>query len=85
MTVEQKEESPGFHIVGELDNVRWLTGLEFVHILPNNFKQYAQIKRWCENNCEDTVAFLCLSHYVSTERIYFFSGEDAIAFKLKWL
>lgn len=85
MTVEQKEESPGFHIVKESNDIRWLTGLEFVHDLPNEFKQYAQIKRWCENNCEDTVAFLCLSRFVSTERLYFFSETDAVAFKLRWL
>ena len=70
-----------FHIMKDIDDVKWLTGTEFHFTMEDNFKQHAQLKRWCEENCEDMVAFLQGNYY---ERIYFYSEEDAMGYKLKW-
>ena len=85
MVEEKMTSEPGFHVVKDSQEIRWLTGFEFVCILPEQFKQYAQVKRWCKENCEDTVAFLGRTQFQSDERLYFFSETDAMAFKLGWL
>lgn len=85
MIEEKMIPEPGFHIIKEPDEIKWLTGLDFVFVLPNDFQQYAQIKRWCNENCEDTVAFLGRGHLRYEEQVYFFSESDAMAFKMKWL
>ena len=71
-----------FYIVEEYKKIKWLTGTEFTFAMPKNFKQHAQLKAWCEENCEHLVAFLGNG---LGEHIYFFSEEDAMAFKLRWL
>lgn len=82
-----------FHVVKDNCEITWLTGFEFICTLPDEFKQYAQMKCWCEENLEHVVAFLgrggvCSycdrGGYRREENLYFFSETDAAAFKLRW-
>ena len=73
-----------FYIVEDYKKIKWLTGTEFTFTIDGGFKQHAQLKVWCEENCEKVVAFLCMGGGAD-EYIFFFSEEDAMAFKLKWL
>lgn len=66
--------------------IKWLTGFETGFTMPHNFKKHAQVKRWCEENCSDAVAYYCdKSSFRHNEYLYFFAEEDAMAFKLVWV
>ena len=65
--------------------IKWFTGEEHGFDLPDNFKNHAQLKLWCESNCTGPIAFLECMNWNSKDMIYFFYEEDAMAFKLKWL
>ena len=81
------EEKKKFHIVEHSNDVKWLTGFEYCVEIPATFSKHAQIKRWCEDNCQDVVCFYTIKYPSSSrvdQRIYFFLEEDAVAYKLKW-
>jgi len=48
-----------------------------------NADNWAVMKRWCEQNCEDTVVIW--TGAISDIRFHFFRKTDAMAFKLRWL
>jgi len=69
-----------FHITAVYDEVKWFTGTEYECQLPEDFKKHAQLKRWCEENCEDVVVYLTSSR----RQIFFFGEIDATAYRLMW-
>ena len=77
-------EKKKFHIVDDEDTIKWLTGCQFYFTIEENFRQHAQLKRWCEENCADVVAFLNKAKFRYHESIFFFNEEDAMAYKLRW-
>ncbi len=93
--IDELDPKPGFHIFGGKDRnhkdfkdsspIKWLTGEKYVFELSTDFKEHAHIKRWCEENCKDTVAYLVTTSRYTSDVIYFFSETDAAAFKLRWL
>ena len=76
---------PGFHIVykNDKDRIVWLTGTRWGFPINKTFKQHAQLKRWCEENCKDTVTYY-IGEF-NLHHIYFFDEYDAAAFKLRWI
>lgn len=90
---DEFEPQPGFHVFGgdninaesyvDPEPIKWLTGTKYMVELPEDFKEHAQIKRWCELNCKDVVAYFASLRYA--DEIYFFLETDAVAFKLRWL
>ncbi len=97
--VDEFDPQPGFHLFGGEDSnkkdyidpapIKWITGKEYMFDMPRDFKEHAQIKRWCEENCKDAVAYEIKRGYSMgtyfTDKIYFFLETDAAAFKLRWL
>ena len=81
---EEFKPKPGFHMLDDYNELKWMTSTQFYFELPPGFKQYAQIKRWCEENCQDTVVFFDRIPFRREEALYFFNGEDAMACKLRW-
>ena len=86
MTKNLDNSKPGFHISEVYAEVKWLTGFEHGFIFDSRFRKHALMKRWCEENCEDTVCFFRTQSktYSYKESIYFILEEDAVAFKLQW-
>lgn len=93
--IDELDPQPGFHIFGGEDRnhkdfkdpspIKWLTGGKYQFELSSKFEEHAHIKRWCEENCKDTVAYLITASRYQSDVIYFFSETDAAAFKLRWL
>jgi len=97
--LDEFKPQPGFHLFGGEDKKKkdyidpfpliWITGKKYMFDMPRDFKEHAQVKRWCEENCKDTVAYEVRTGYQMgiyvVDRIYFFSEIDATAFKLRWL
>lgn len=86
----------GFTITKEMSRVDWTTGKEHYIDLPVKFKDKHIMKLWCEQNCQYPVVYFAdrfanryaIQHFdpvKSSARVFFFSEEDAIAFKLRWL
>ena len=86
----------GFTITKEISKVVWTTGTKCYIDLPDNFKDKHIMKLWCEQNCQSPVVYFndrFSNRYViqnfdpakSSARIFFFSEEDAMAFKLRWV
>lgn len=89
-TNKETEPQPGFHLFKQGDReadakIRWLTGERHAFVLNVEFKNQAHIKRWCEENCTDTVSYLEDDGYRGSDEIYFYLESDAVAFKLRWL
>jgi len=74
-----------FIIVDQYNELEWLvptTNDHKVEFDKHDNVNWSIMKRWCEQNCEDTVAVWTgnpISMY-----FYFFNKTDAIAFKLRW-
>jgi len=97
--LDELDPQPGFHLFGGEDKnkkgyinpapILWVTGKKHAFDMPREFEEHAQIKRWCKQNCKDAVAYEIRRGYQMgiylTDKIYFFSEEDAVAFKLRWL
>lgn len=97
--LDELNPQPGFHIFGGEDRnkkdyidpapIMWLTGEKYAFEIPRGFNEHAQIKRWCEQNCKDAVAYEIRREYSMgtylIDKIYFFLETDAAAFKLRWL
>ena len=86
----------GFIITSEISKVSWTTGMEHYVDLPHGFKDKHIMKLWCEQNCLYPVAYFDDRHcnrfvirnfdnIKSSARVFFFSEEDAVAFKLRWI
>lgn len=66
--------------------IKWLTGFENGFTFPHQFKQHAQVKRWCEDNCSDKITYYSdKTSFINNEYLFFFAEEDAMAFKLVWV
>lgn len=75
-----------FRHITKRDEIKWLTGFDYKFELPRDFHEHAQLKRWCNEECEDIVVFYEQEiQYRISEYIYFYSETDAMAFKLRWL
>jgi len=97
--LDELDPQPGFHLFGGEDKnkkdyinpapILWVTGKKHAFDMPREFEEHAQVKRWCKQNCKDAVAYEIRKGYQMgiylTDKIYFFSEEDAVAFKLRWL
>lgn len=97
--LDELDPQPGFHLFGGEDKnkksyidpapIMLITGTKYVFDISRDFKEHAQIKRWCEQNCKDAVAYEIRRGYSMgtyfTDKIYFFLETDAAAFKLRWL
>lgn len=94
--LDEFDPQPSFHVFGWITNdiknykdlqpIKWLTGEKYMFELDSDFNEHAQIKRWCEQNSKDTVAYdMTRPGYNGKDKIYFFLETDAMAFKLKWL
>lgn len=81
----ESQSEGNFHIVSNRTAVQWLTGFNYGFDIPNDFAGYAELKRWCLENCEDIACFYIrrLDHRVE-EFIYFYQEIDAVAYKLRW-
>jgi len=93
------EVSPkrGFTVTKDRKKVIWTTGTDYYLDVPKKFKEKHIMKLWCEQNCQyPVIYFHDLVILRSAEarkfdiqtmqaRMYFFSEEDAMAFKLRWL
>lgn len=88
---KETKPQPGFHLFRsgvdkDSDHeIRWLTGQKYIFFLDIDFEEQAQIKRWCEENCNDTIAYLEDTGWDCSDKISFYSESDAAAFKLRWL
>ncbi len=70
----------------EYEKVKWETGYAHRLEFDENFKQYAQLKRWCEENLSDKVVFWETDEpWISKDTLYFFDEGDAVACKLRWV
>lgn len=94
--LDDLDPQSGFHIFGWISNngddyrdpqpIKWLTGEKYMFNLDTDFNEHAQLKRWCEENCKDTIAYITARpNYRLQDKIYFFSETDAVAFKLRWV
>jgi len=88
--INETTPKPGFHIFDHGDRetsgkINWLTGKLYSFILDVELKNHAQMKRWCEENCSDTVAYVEDDGWNKSDLIYFYLESDAAAFKLRWL
>jgi len=69
----------------QYEKVKWETGYEYRLEFEQMFQKYAQLKRWCEENLSDKVAYWESDEPWSQEdTLYFFNEEDAVACKLRW-
>lgn len=95
---DELNPQPGFHLFGgnditdksyvDIAPIIWITGKKYIFDMPRDFEEHAQIKRWCEQNCRDAVAYEKRGYSMGTyltDKIYFFLETDAAAFKLRWL
>ncbi len=69
--------------------IKWITGLmNVVEFDGTDFKEHAQFRDWCLENCDDKVVFVEKSedHFANSLTIilYFYKAEDALAAKLRW-
>lgn len=73
-----------FLIEDDYDRIRWVTGTENGIELNKmaSREDWAQIKRWCEENCKEPVSFFVGDYGDGT--FYFFSRDDMMYFKLVW-
>jgi len=84
-TQNEKETENKFHITAEYNEIKWITGTERGFEIPRMFKEHARLKRWCIENCEDDICYYVSSQsYTSSDIIYFYADEDAVAYKLTW-
>lgn len=81
-----EEEKQFYIITDDLQNkVKWITGTKYSFEIPEGFQEHAQLKRWCEENCNDKVVYEENKIYHSMlDDIYFYNEEDAAAYKLRW-
>lgn len=85
----------GFIVTDNSDKITWTTGRKHYVDIPKDFKDKHIMKLWCEQNCQyPVVYFINYSELKwkngfdadnSIARVYFFSEEDAMAFKLRWV
>ena len=77
---------PGFVFLKDLDDIRWYVNLNNCFDIDRGFDDHAKLKRWCEENCKDTVVYYPLNELNPSieDRIYFFNEEDMLGFKLRW-
>ena len=87
----------GFTITKDRQKVTWTTGNKYFLDIPRPFKEKHVMKLWCEQNCRYRVVYYNddvnlksslireFDFEKSQARMYFFSEEDAMAFKLRWL
>ncbi len=81
------EEEKQFYIITDdlQSEIKWITGIKYSFEVPKEFQEHAQLKRWCEENCNDKVVYEENKTYHSVlDEIYFYDEEDAAAFKLRW-
>ena len=70
-----------------IDEIKWLTGLKhLVEFDGRAFKEHAQLRDWCLENCTGKVVFI--ENMIRFNEIaivaYFYNESDAVGFKLKW-
>ena len=73
-------------IIEQYYDLKWLVPTTKNHIIKiekHDNVNWALIKRWCEQNCKDTVA-IWTTQTSPTMDFYFFSEIDLMAFKLRW-
>lgn len=86
----------GFIITREMSKVNWTTSREHYVDLPDGFKNKHIMKLWCEQNCLYPVVYFDdryagsfvienFNSIKSSARVFFFSEDDAVAFKLRWI
>ena len=87
------EPKPAFIILDNIDDILWNVNIDYFFEINSDFKKRAHMKRWCEQNCLDTVAYympygnkvgFSENEVILNDRIYFFRQEDMLAFKLQW-
>lgn len=94
--INEIKPKKGFIITKEISKVNWTTGKEHYVDIPVNFKDKHIMKLWCEQNCQYPVAYFTARSVLnivfkdfnpddSTARVFFFSEDDAVAFKLRWV
>ncbi len=84
MECDDLEPVKAVHIMGNYSDIEWLVPIDEDHTVKIPRKKdvnWAAIKRWCEQHCEDTVVIWSNS---SPVHFCFFRQTDAIAFKLRW-
>ena len=89
--VDEIKPKKSFLKTGDWGKVVWTTGTEYYIDIPWKFKEKHVMKLWCEQNCSYPVVYYT-DVFSRTEidsikiggRIFFFSEEDAAAFKLRW-
>ena len=70
----------------EYEKVKWEAGYAYCIAFDEEFKEYAQLKRWCEENLSDKVVFWETDKpWEILDTLYFFDEEDAAACKLRWV
>ena len=84
----------GFLITEDSEKVNWITGRKNFVDIPHGFKDKHVMKLWCEQNCQYPVVYFKDNQQLkwksnfnendSIARMYFFSEEDTMAFKLRW-
>ena len=80
-----QDEKSKFYITTDIDEVKWITGFARGFEIPKTFREHARLKRWCMENCEDVICYyINKQSYDSKDNIYFYSDEDAMAYKLMW-
>ncbi len=85
----------GFIITEDYDKVTWTTGRENYIDIPDGFNDKHIMKLWCEQNCRYPVVYFKdraalkykkgFDYEKYAARVYFYSKDDAMAFKLRWI
>lgn len=74
------------HITKRFSEIEWIVPTDDDHkvlVRKGNGVNWAAMKRWCEQHCEDTVVIWCGGSV--DVYFFFFRQSDAVAFKLRWL
>ncbi len=85
----------GFFVTEDHDKITWTTGRKNFVDIPHDFEDKHVMKLWSEQNCQYPVVYFKNQVELkwkngfdagkSIARVYFFSEEDAMAFKLRWI
>ncbi len=75
-------------VVESYADLEWMAPITDDHLVRIKIEEYlpiAEMKRWCEQHCDDTVAIW--SGHPGTNKIFFafYDSTEAVAFKLRWM
>lgn len=71
-----------------VEKIKWLTGLIYSVDFNTNFKEHAQFRDWCLENCSNKIVFVEKLNPPLVENrtmVYCYDETDATAIKLRWV